>query len=222
MTGAPESTAVRKPRRDVQRNRDALLGAARDEFAEQGLGAPLEHIARRAGLGIATLYRHFPTRVELVDAILTCAVKAHAEIAERALAMDDPWSGFAYYLEESCRLAAENRGVSDMMSVRLPEARCAEAAKRHAFEVIGRVIRRAQDSGQLRTDLTSTDLAFLTWANSRILDATAEVAPDAWRRHLGFLLDGFRAEAAHELAEPPLTPAQTYHAMLALGHRCTT
>jgi AcrR family transcriptional regulator len=221
MTGAPESTIVRKPRRDVQRNRDALLGAARDEFAELGLGAPLERIARRAGLGIATLYRHFPTRAELVDAILACAVQAHADIAERALTMEDPWTGFAYYLEESCKLAAENRGVSDMMSVRLPEARCAEAAKRHAFEVIGRLIQRAQDSGQLRADVAPADLAFLTWANARILDATAEVAPNAWRRHLGFLLDGFRAEAAHELPEPPLTPAQVYRAMLSLGQRCT-
>lgn len=63
------------------------------------------------------------------------------------------------------------------------------------------------------------DLAFLTWANARILEATATVAPDAWRRHLGFLLDAFRADRASHLPEPPLTPGQASEAMMALGAR---
>jgi AcrR family transcriptional regulator len=98
------TTPARRLRRDAQRNRDAILAAARQVFPEQGLEAPLEEIARRAGVGIATLYRRFPTRTELLDAVLAPAVQEHVDAAEQALAMDDPWEGFAFYLERSCRL----------------------------------------------------------------------------------------------------------------------
>jgi AcrR family transcriptional regulator len=90
-------------RRDAQRNRDAILVAARQVFCDQGLEAPLEEIARRAGVGIATLYRRFPSRVELLDTVLADTVQAHLDLAEGALAMDDPWEGFCFYLEETCR-----------------------------------------------------------------------------------------------------------------------
>jgi hypothetical protein len=86
--------------------------------------------------------------------------------------------------------------------------------------VVAQVLDRAQESGQLRADLTLEDLAFLAWANTRILPACrAAGAPDAWRRHLGFLLDGFRVDRAHPLPQPPLSPRQLHRAMLTLGRR---
>jgi len=206
-------------RSDVRRNRDALLVAAREELASQGLGAPLEHVARRAGLGIATLYRHFPTRLALIDALLTCTVRARIEVAEQALAMPDPWQGFVHYLVQAGRLEAADRAINDLMSVRLPEATEAEAAKCVMYDLVALIVRRAQDAGRVRADLTPADLACVIWANSRIIDATLEVAPDAWRRHLGFLLDGFRAEAAHDLPVPALSPDQVRQAMTGLARR---
>jgi AcrR family transcriptional regulator len=208
-------------RADAQRNREAVLTAAQEVFAELGLDAPLEEIARRAGVGIGTLYRRFPTRLDLVDAILASTVEAHVAVAEAALAIEDPWDGFVHYLEETGRLQATDRGTNDMMSMRLPRAMRAEAAKKRVFELTQRIIVRAQDSGQLRADVTPEDLAFLAWANTRILEATHDVCPDAWRRHLGLLLDGFRADRAHALPVPPLTPRQVYRAMRSLGSRCT-
>src|SRR6266542_5485527 len=101
---------ARPLRRDAQRNRDAILAAARQVFCDQGLEAPLEEIARRAEVGIATLYRRFPSRVELLDAVLADNLQAHIAAAEQALAMDDPWEGFAFYLEETSRLQATDRG----------------------------------------------------------------------------------------------------------------
>jgi AcrR family transcriptional regulator len=216
--GPPE---CQKLRADAQRNREAILAAAREVFAEQGIDAPLEEIARRAGVGIGTLYRRFPTRLDLVDAILTGAVEQHVEAAETALAMSDPWDGFVYYLEATGRLQAADRGINDMMSMRLPRAARAEAVKKRMIELAGKIIGRAQDSGQLRADVTPEDLAFLAWANGRIVEATHGVAPQAWRRHLALLLDGFRADRAHELPVPALTPRQVYRAMLSLGTRCT-
>jgi AcrR family transcriptional regulator len=207
-------------RRDAQRNRDALVAAARGVFCDQGLEAPLEEIARRAQVGIATLYRRFPSRVELLDAVLADTLQAHIAVAERALAMDDPWEGFAFYLEQTCRLQATDRGHNDAMGMRFPRTPALEAARRRLYDLGGQLIARAQQAGRLRADLTQEDLAFVTWANTRILQAVrAAGAPDAWRRHLGFLLDGFRAERAQPLPQPPLSPRQVYRAMLVLGRR---
>jgi AcrR family transcriptional regulator len=219
LAGDPSQPA-RPLRRDARRNRDAILAAARQVFCDHGLEAPLEAIARRAGVGIATLYRHFPTRVDLLDAVLAGTVQAHVDAAEQALAMDDPWDGFTHYLEQSCRLEAANRGLNDAMGMRFPRATAVETAKTRLFELVGELVRRAQASGQLRADLTQEDLAFVTWANTRILQAgRAAGVPDAWRRHLGFLLGGFRADRAHPLPRPPLAPRQVHRAMRTLGRR---
>jgi AcrR family transcriptional regulator len=217
---SPPAPPARPLRRDAQRNRDAIVAAARQVFCDHGLEAPLEEIARRAGVGIATLYRRFPSRVELLDAVLAQTVQAHVEVAEQALATDDPWDGFAYYLEETSRLQAADRGLNDVMGMRFPRATAVEAAKGRLFDLVAQVVTRAQQSGQLRADLTLEDLAFLNWANARILPAgRAAGAPDVWRRHLGFLLDGFRADRAHPLPEPPLSPRQVHRAMVILGRR---
>jgi AcrR family transcriptional regulator len=211
---------ARPLRRDAQRNRDAIVAAARQVFCDHGLEAPLEEIARQAGVGIATLYRRFPSRAELLDAVLADTVQAHVEVAEQALAADDPWDGFASYLEATCRLQAADRGLNDVMGMRFPRATAVEAAKTRLFELVGELVRRAQASGQLRPDLTREDLAFLNWGNARILQASrAAGAPDAWRRHLGLLLDGFRAERAHPLPQPPLSLRQVHRAMVILGRR---
>jgi AcrR family transcriptional regulator len=207
-------------RRDAQRNRDAILAAARQVFCDHGLEAPLEEIARQAGVGIGTLYRRFPSRVDLLDAVLAETVQAHVAAAEQALAVDDPWDGFVFYLEETCRLEAANRGLNDVMGMRFPRATTLEAAKARLFDLVTRLVARAQESGQLRGDLTLEDLALVTWANTRILQAgRAGGAPDAWRRHLAFLLDGFRADRAHPLPRPPMSPPQVHRAMLTLGRR---
>jgi AcrR family transcriptional regulator len=208
-------------RADALRNREAVVAAARQVFAEVGLDAPLEEIARRAGVGIGTLYRRFPTRLDLVDSILTSAVEAHVQVAERALAMADPWEGFVHFLTESGRLQAQDRGINDMMSMRLPRAARAESAKRRFFEAQAEIIARAQRAGQLRPDVTPEDLALLVWATTRIVEATHDVVPDAWRRHLGLMIDGFRADRAGQLPVPPMSPRQVHMSMLSLGIRCT-
>ena len=112
-------------------------------FCDHGLEAPLEEIARRAGVGIGTLYRRFPSRVELLDAVLADTVQAHVDGAERALAMEDPWDGFAYYLEQTCRLQAANRGLNDAMGMRFQGATAMEAAKARLFDVVAQVVDRA-------------------------------------------------------------------------------
>ena len=96
------------------------------------------------------------------------------------------------------------------MGMRFPHATKLETARTRLFELVGQVIDRAQRSRQLRADLSTEDLALVTWANARILQAgRAAGAPDAWRRHLGLLLDGFRADRVHPLPRPPPTPGRS-------------
>ncbi|WP_424530996.1 TetR/AcrR family transcriptional regulator [Sphaerisporangium viridialbum] len=218
----PTPTKTARPlRRDAQRNRDALVDAARTIFASEGLDAPLEQIARQAGVAIGTLYRNFPTRMDLVEAIFVGKLRTWLESAEQALSMDDAWQAFAFYLEKLCELQAHDRGFNDLASMRFPHAECMERTQARINELSRRIVERAQGEGVVRPDVTVEDLAFVIWAHTRISEATSEVSPTAWRRHLGLMLDAFRAERAHPLPEPPMRPEQVYQAMVSLGGSST-
>jgi AcrR family transcriptional regulator len=217
---APTRTA-RPLRRDAQRNHDAVVAAARAVFASDGLDAPLEQIARRAGVAIGTLYRNFPTRMDLVEAIFADKLGTWLERAEQALAMDDAWNAFAFYLEQLCELQADDRGFNDLASMRFPHAACMERTQARISELSHRIVERAQEEGAVRPDVTAEDLALVIWAHTRISEATSAVRPTAWRRHLGLMLDAFRAERAHPLPEPPMRPDDVYRAMVALGGSST-
>jgi AcrR family transcriptional regulator len=212
------SPAKNRPlRKDASRNRESLLAAARDVFAERGLDAPLDEIARRAGVSIGTLYNRFPSRGVLIDAVFADRVEAVEHIAEQALALPDPWSGLVYFLERTCEMQAADLGYNDLACQRVLPATVTEDSKARGYELMQRIILRAQESGALRPDVTLADMAFVVWGHARTVAATARIAPDVWRRHLGLLLDGLRASAAHPLPVPPLSPEQVASA---LGGAC--
>jgi hypothetical protein len=141
--------------------------------------------------------------------------------AERADALADAWQGFVLFIEAMCQLQADDQGFNDLVSMRLPEAAGLAATQDRIGDIATRIIRRAQEQGSLRPDLTTEDLAFVIWSQSRINQATRDVAPRAWRRHLYLMVDGFRAERAHPLPEPPMTREQAYRAMIGLSGTCT-
>ncbi|MFB8182481.1 TetR/AcrR family transcriptional regulator [Streptomyces sp. NPDC055966] len=205
----PAPQAPAKPlRRDAQRNRDAIVAAARRAFAEQGLDASLEGVAREAGVAIGTLYRHFPRRLDLVEELFTAKFTELLAAAEEAAAMDDAWEGFCHYLEKLCELQASDCAFNDLVSARLPLHALGRGMFERAKERGAQIFRNAQEQGVLRDDVTPEDLAFVIWSQAGIIQATRAVAPNAWRRHLHLLLDAFRAQCAHELPEPPLTAQQ--------------
>ncbi|MGN9845538.1 TetR/AcrR family transcriptional regulator [Nonomuraea sp. H19] len=121
------SLVARPLRRDAQRNRDALVDAARQVLAERGVDAPLEAVAKRAGVAIGTLYRHFPERGDLIDAILDEKVTAWTELARQALAVDDAWEGLVRFLEETCELQAKDRAFTELAYFLMANSRVAEA-----------------------------------------------------------------------------------------------
>ena len=213
-----EGERTRMPRRrDAQERHDRLIAAAQREFAAQGVDASLEKIARDAGVAIGTLYRHFPTRLDLLMAALEPRLQEFLDGAKKALEIDDPWEGFVYYLENLFRVQAGDRGFNDFLSRRFPGSAETERIHDQMCRQIEDVLTRAQEAGEARPDITQADIVNLIWSNGRMIDATSTTAPNAWRRHLYLMLDAYRAERAHPIPEPPMTEKQLYDAMVHLS-----
>jgi len=209
---------IRMPRRrDAVERHDKLIAAAQREFAAQGVDASLEKIARDAGVAIGTLYRHFPTRVDLLMAAFQPRLQEFLDGATKALEMDDPWEGFVYYLENLFRVQAGDRGFNDFLSRRFTDNAETERIHDQMCRQIEDVLTRAQEAGEARPDITQADIVNLIWSNGRIIDATSATAPNAWRRYLYLMLDAYRAERAHPIPEPPMTDEQLYDAMVHLS-----
>ena len=204
-------------RRDARERRDKLIAAAQREFAAHGVDASLEKIARDAGVAIGTLYRHFPTRLDLLLAALEPRLQEFLDGAAKAMEMDDPWEGFLSYLENLFAVQAGDRGFNDFLSRRFPGNAYTEHIHDVMCEQIEDVLIRAQEAGKARPDITRADIVNLIWSNGRIIDATSAKAPTAWRRQLHLMLDAYRAERAHPIPEPPMTDAQLYDAMVHLS-----
>jgi len=204
-------------RRDAQERHARLIAAAQCEFAARGVHASLERIARDAGVAIGTLYRHFPTRLDLLMAAFEPRLEEFLDGADKALQMKDPWKGFVYYLENLFRVQAGDRGFNDFLSRRFPGNAETERIHDQMCQQIEDVLTRAQDAGAARADLSLADIVNLIWSNGRMIDATSTAAPNAWRRHLYLMLDAYRAERAHPIPEPPMTDEQLYNAMVELN-----
>jgi AcrR family transcriptional regulator len=209
---------VRMPRRrDALERRARLIAAAQREFAGHGVDASLEKIARDADVAIGTLYRHFPTRLDLLMAAFRPRVQEFLDGANQALELDDPWDGFVSYLENLFRVQAGDRGFNDFLSRRFTDNAETEQIHDQMCQQIEDVLTRAQDAGAARPDITQADIVNLIWSNGRIIDATSATAPNAWRRNLYLMLDAYRAERAHSIPEPPMTNEQLYDAMVHLS-----
>ena len=204
-------------RRDARASHQRLIAAAQQEFASRGVDASLERIARDAGVSIGTLYRHFPTRLDLLMAAFQNRLEEFLEGADRAMTIDDPWDSFVSYLENLFTVQAGDRGFNDFLSRRFPGNAETERIHDQMCLQIETVLGRARESGQARPDIALADVVNLIWSNGRIMDATSATAPNAWRRHLHLMLDAYRAERAHPLAEPPMSEKQLYDAMVHLS-----
>lgn len=213
-----EVARVRMPRRrDAIERHERLIAAAQREFAARGVNASLEAVARDADVAIGTLYRHFPTRLDLLLAAFEPRLQEFLDGATTALEIDDPWDGFVSYLENLFRVQAGDRGFNDFLSRRFPRNAETERIHDQMCAHIAGVLARAQESGQVRSDIALADIVNLIWSNGRMMDATNTTAPNEWRRQLYLMLDAYRAERAHPLPEPPMTDDQLYDAMVHLG-----
>ncbi len=183
-------------RADAARNRAAIVEAARAAFAEQGLAAPLDEIAKRAGTGNATLYRRFPTRAELIAAVFAGRMTEHVQAVEAGLADQDPWRGFASYFSTVAAMQARDRGIADLVTMDVSSAAEIEQLRARAYGGLVQLVERARAAGALRTDFTDQDVVLLLMANAGLVERAHGIAAEASARLIHVLLDGLRADAA--------------------------
>jgi len=152
-------------RADAQRNLDLVLGAAQECFAEGGVDVSVDEVARRAGVGHGTVFRRFPTKEALLDAVLSKELDRMLVFAQAGLAEADPWEGFAAFFRAAAESYAQNRALHEA------KERCHELPQMPAIEHAAReLVRRAQKAGVLREDLTPDDIGELVPVASRYPD----------------------------------------------------
>jgi AcrR family transcriptional regulator len=205
-------------RADARENRARILEIARAAFAERGLSASLEEIARQAGVGVGTLYRRFPSRELLIGAVFAEKMGEYADAAENALAQEDSWQGFCAFIETVCSLQATDQGFADLMTLNVPGAKDLQVDRDRAHAGFVELIHRAKASGRLREDFVAEDLVMLQMATSGVVAATGDAAPQTWTRFVAYMLQAFASEAAAPLPPAP-TPRRMYRAMMRMSSR---
>ena len=200
------SLPVRKLRRDAERNRQRILQAAAQVFTERGFEATLDDVARAAGVGVGTVYRRFPDKSSLADALFNESIGELVALAEDAAAEPDPWTALTGFLEGSAQMLAGDRGLRQLLMFAAQGHDGAAQARDRMRPAVVVLIERAQAAGQVRTDLRATDMPVIELMISTVAEYTHSVQPAIWRRYLALILDALRPAAAHPLPEPPLTP----------------
>lgn len=204
---------TRAPRRDALANRQRLLLAARELFAERGFDVTLNDIAHHAGVGVATAYRRFANKEEVLEAIYVEQIRELAVILDAALADPDPWSGLCHYLENAMALQVEDKGLAQILSGARVSGEQHDYSRDVLAPKVNALAERARTAGVLRPDATGTDLILLQAGLNAILNLSRGSHPDLYRRYLHLALDSLRFEAATPLPVPALTTEQT-HAMM--------
>jgi AcrR family transcriptional regulator len=195
--GASAVPAV-KLRADARRNREAVIAAAKRLFADQGLDAQMPDVAKAAKVGVGTVYRHFPTKDDLIAAMAAERFERLAERAREDLEAEDPWEGVADFIRFSAEIQAEDRGLCEVMGSR-PEVMDAAAQAAGLGELCERLVKRAQRSGDLRKDLAWEDIPMIACGLGRITQATMGPAAGRWPRFVEIILDGLRAPGSGKL-----------------------
>jgi AcrR family transcriptional regulator len=213
----PDGPAAQPLRSDAERNRERIIAAARTVFARDGLNASMASVAREAGVGIATMFRRFPTKAELVDAVFSDRMGAYADAVTAALEDPDPWHGFVGYIETACAMQAADNGFADVLTMTFPTAKALERRRNEAYEAMVQLIDRAKAAGRLREDFDPSDLVLIHMANAGVVNATGDAAPDAWRRVVALMIQSLEAPARGPLPDSPGHEA-LYKAMLRAGH----
>jgi AcrR family transcriptional regulator len=189
-------TTVEKPlRADARRNREKVLAAARAVFAEQGVDAQIDDVARRADVGVGTVYRHFPTKEALLNALSDEVFAVVAVYVRTLLTLDDPWEAFTRALWFGAEKTAGDRAFTEILgAVRMKQARSCPG-KEDLLVTTGELMDRCKAAGVMRQDARPEDIGLLMCGVGSAA-AMEHPVPGAWRRHLAIVLDGLRADAA--------------------------
>jgi len=209
--GDPEASGLRK---DAERNRRRIIEAARELCATRGLEATLNEVAHHAGLGVGTVYRRFPTKEALFEAIFEDGVDQLVTLAEAALEAEDSWEGFAGFVWSMCGLTATDRGLREIAFSRTHCGNRVDHGRTQLEPRISKLVERAKRDGYLRPELSSTDMPLCGLMTGAVSEYSTDVAPDLWRRYVSILLQGMRCQPGQErLAVDALSKGELHTAM---------
>jgi AcrR family transcriptional regulator len=189
MASIPDTE--RHLRADARRNRERIVQAARQIVAEQGAAAQIDDVARKAGVGVGTVYRHFPTKEALMGALLRQCIEENTELVRAQADVEDPWEGFAGMVRGVCKAMATDAAKRRMWAAASAEAfEMAHDAKAELERAAAHVIDRAHDAGVLRAEFGIDDIGMLMCGLGAAMDVRGE---NDWTRMVEFALDGLRA-----------------------------
>ncbi|MEU6740198.1 TetR/AcrR family transcriptional regulator [Streptosporangium sandarakinum] len=184
-------------RRDAEHNRRRTLAAAREVFAARGLQATLNDVAHHAGLGVGTVYRRFPNKEALAEAVYAGRLDDIRAMAQAALAGRDAYEALRAFFEQALEQAATDRGLRELMRRGTSDSEQIMRAREGIVESCGRLIARAQEQGTMRDDVTVEDIAPIVAMIDSVMDLPASGAVQPWRRYLALILDGLRTGPGH-------------------------
>jgi AcrR family transcriptional regulator len=197
------TTAPRAPRRDAQLNRERVLSAAERVFAERGIDATLEEVAAGAGVGVGTVYRRFPSKSALLEAVFERRVEAGVELLAECTRLPSAWDALCEFLRRSVLQQADDRGLHEFLyTVRDDHSRFAWLRAR-IEPPLTELVERAKAEGALRADFRATDVPLLIVMFSRLAHTDRTLGPAMARRYLELLLNGLGPDADRGPVEPP-------------------
>jgi AcrR family transcriptional regulator len=197
------SSSLRPPRADAARNRELLLAAAEEEFAERGAAASVADIARRAGVAKGTVFRHFATKEDLIASIVVGHLATLTAVARRLADSTDPGAALLEFLT----VAADQHQQHDLTFLQTASADDSRvsAVGDEVYAGVELLVDRARDAGAIRSDVTGADVFLLMCAPVHVAGNLADPAPDLWRRYLAIIFDGLRPDGANPLPQPAPT-----------------
>ncbi|HEY2575968.1 MAG TPA: TetR/AcrR family transcriptional regulator [Streptosporangiaceae bacterium] len=221
MTRLQEPAAARPLRKDAERNRQRILRAAAEVFTTRGLQTSLDDVARHAGVGVGTVYRRFPDKNALVDALFEERLQQIVGLAEQAWGEPDSWVALATFLEKAGELLAADRGLREILMFATYGRDRIATAKGQMQPAVTKLVARAQQDGKLRADVEPTDFPFVEFMLTAAAEYGDRIQPGIWRRYLTIILDGLRPrrDTVTPLPVPALTPDQMLDVMRSIPRR---
>ena len=213
-----QAEAPERPlRKDAERNRQRILAAARELFAQHGLGVTLNDVAHHAGVGVGTVYRRFPEKSQLIEELFEQQIGELVALMEDALKDPDPWRGLTGFLRRNLELQTRDRAFREIVMGTPEGAQRVGQIRERMFPLGGRLVQRAKDAGALRADFQQADFPILVLMLTAIVDAAREVEPELWRRYLEIVIQGLRADPTppDPFSKPPLGRDQVPNVMAA-------
>lgn len=204
----------RSLRKDARENRAKILDAASEAMSELGLNVPMEAIAARAGVGVGTLYRRFPGRGDLVEALFEHRMESIIQDAEASFDFEDGWDGFVWFLERIISRQTRDRALGELLMGDAGRGRVA-AIRDRLGPLADKIVERAKQSGRLRDDFDTTDLVMVQKMVCAAGAAAADVRPALWRRYLTILVDGLESSRPQPSPQQvgPLSDDELYRTM---------